>query len=104
MSCLVKPLLPGVPPPSFCRSWSCHPEGYLPPSPRSDFMDCSPTRLLCPWGSLGKNTGVGCHALLQRIFSTQEPSPCRKPSLALEPQGITVLRTGSPLGLGALRG
>ena len=28
-------------------------------------------RLLCPWNSPGKNTGVGCHSLLQRIFSTQ---------------------------------
>jgi len=27
--------------------------------------------LLCPWDSLGKNTGVGCHALLQGIFLTQ---------------------------------
>ena len=27
-------------------------------------MDCSPW-LLCPWDSLGKNTGVGCHFLLQ---------------------------------------
>ena len=24
-----------------------------------------PTRLLCPWGSPGKNTGAGCHFLLQ---------------------------------------
>ena len=24
-----------------------------------------PTRLRCPWDSLGKNTGVGCHFLLQ---------------------------------------
>ena len=31
-----------------------------------------PTRLLCPWNSPGKNTRVGCHALLQRIFQTQE--------------------------------
>ena len=23
---------------------------------------------LCPWDSSGKNTGVGCHALLQGIF------------------------------------
>ena len=30
-----------------------------------------PTRLLCPRNSPGKNTGVGCHALLQRIFPTQ---------------------------------
>ena len=31
-----------------------------------------PARLLCPWNSPGKNTGVGCCSLLQRIFSTQE--------------------------------
>ena len=30
-----------------------------------------PTRLLCPWVSPGKNTGVGCHFLLQGIFLTQ---------------------------------
>ena len=28
-------------------------------------------RLLCPWGSPGKNTGVGSHPLLQGIFPTQ---------------------------------
>ena len=28
-------------------------------------------RLLCPWDSPGKNTGVGCHALLWEIFLTQ---------------------------------
>ena len=26
---------------------------------------CNPTRLPCPWNSPGKNTGVGCHFLLQ---------------------------------------
>ena len=30
-----------------------------------------PTRCLCPGDFLGKNTGVGCHLLLQRIFLTQ---------------------------------
>ena len=30
-----------------------------------------PTRLPCPWDSPGKNTGVGCHFLLQEIFPTQ---------------------------------
>ena len=29
------------------------------------------TRLLCSWDSPGKNTGVGCHALLWGIFLTQ---------------------------------
>ena len=28
-------------------------------------------RLLCPWDSLGKNTGVSCYFLFQRIFPTQ---------------------------------
>ena len=28
-------------------------------------------QLPCPWDSPGKNTVVGCHALLQRIFPTQ---------------------------------
>ena len=35
-----------------------------------------PAKLLCPWDSLGKNTGVDCHALLQGIFPTQESNPC----------------------------
>ena len=30
-----------------------------------------PIRLLCPWDFPGKNTGVGCHFLLQGIFPTQ---------------------------------
>ena len=30
-----------------------------------------PAGLLCPWDSPGKNTGMGCHALLQGIFPTQ---------------------------------
>ena len=38
-------------------------------------MDCKPTRLLCSWDSPGKNTGVGCHALLQGIFQTQGLNP-----------------------------
>ena len=34
-----------------------------------------PARLLCPWDFPGKNTGVGCHALLQGIFLTQGSNP-----------------------------
>ena len=30
-----------------------------------------PTRLLCPWGSPGKNIGVGSRSLLQGIFLTE---------------------------------
>ena len=31
-----------------------------------------PTRLPCPWDSPGKNTGVGCHFLLQCVKSESE--------------------------------
>ena len=34
-----------------------------------------PARLLCPWDSPGKDTGVGCHALLQGTFPTQRSNP-----------------------------
>ena len=34
-----------------------------------------PTRLLCPWYSYGKNTGVRCNFLLQGIFPTQASNP-----------------------------
>ena len=38
-----------------------------------DPVDCRPpgSRLLCPWDFPGKNTGAGCHFLLQGIFPTQ---------------------------------
>ena len=43
----------------------------------SDFQPkLQPTRLLCPWDSPGKNTGVNSHALLQGIFPTQGSNPC----------------------------
>ena len=34
-----------------------------------------PTRLRHPWDFPGKNTGVGCHFLLQGIFTTQGSNP-----------------------------
>jgi len=30
-----------------------------------------PTRLICPWNSPGKNTGMGSHSFLHGIFLTQ---------------------------------
>ena len=49
-----------------------------------------PIRFLCPWDSSGKNTGVGCHSLLQGIFPTQG-KPCllhwQAGSLPLSHQG-----------------
>ena len=34
-------------------------------------LGLQPARLLCPWDSAGRNTGVGCHFLLQEIFPAQ---------------------------------
>ena len=38
--------------------------------------ELQPTRLLCPWNSLGKNTGGGSHSILQGVFPTQGLNPC----------------------------
>ena len=53
-----------------------------------------PTRLLCPWDFPGKDTGVGCHFLLQGNFQTQGSSlrllsllHWQAGSLPLEPPG-----------------
>ena len=35
-----------------------------------------PTRPVCSWDFPGKNTGVGCHFLLQAIFLTQGSNIC----------------------------
>ena len=50
-----------------------------------------PTRLLCPWNSPGKNTGVGCHSLPQGIFPKERSNPglphVQEDSLPFEPPG-----------------
>ena len=50
-----------------------------------------PIRLLCPWNSPSKNTGVACHSLLQEIFLTQGLNPgllhCRQTLYRLNRQG-----------------
>ena len=52
-----------------------------------------PTRLLCPWNSPGRNTGVGCHFLLQGIFVTRENEPA---SPALQVDSVPLSRQGNP--------
>jgi len=34
-------------------------------------FELTPARLLCPWDSPGKNTGMSCYILFQGIFLTQ---------------------------------
>ena len=55
-----------------------------------------PTRLLCPWNFPGKNTGVGCRFLLQRIFPSQRLNlgllHCRQTLYCLSHQGSPLTR------------
>ena len=67
-------------------------------------------RLLCPWDSLGKNIGVGCHALLQGIFPTQGSNPRRLcvlhwqiGSLSLAPPGKPCLQSNQVGGSKGVR-
>ena len=53
-------------------------------------------RLLCPWDSLGKNTGVGCHAFLQGIFPTQRLNPHILWLLHGQVGSISLSHLGSP--------
>ena len=39
-------------------------------------LGLKPASLLCLWDFPGKNTGEGCHFLLQGIFPTQRSNPC----------------------------
>ena len=55
-----------------------------------------PTRLLCPWDSPGKNTGVGCHVLLHKTLRiplwsvfTLKPSFKDRPALLRKISEIT---------------
>ena len=57
--------------------------------------------LVCPWDSPGKNTGMGCHALLKGIFLTQGSNPhllylphWQMGSLPLAPPGKVTLYYG----------
>ena len=60
------------------------------------FRPCGlgPTRLLCPWNSLGKNTGVGCHFL---VSPGDIPNPGIAPgSPALQVNSLPFESPGKP--------
>ena len=67
--------------PGQSLSYYCSIHTKSPVVARSVVSDSSPpcglwpARLLCPWDFPGKDTGVGCHSLLQRIFPTQGSNP-----------------------------
>ena len=56
-----------------------------------------PTRLLCPWNFPGKNTGVGCHFLLQGIFLTKG---LNLGLLHWQAGSLPLAIPGKPLGVG----
>ena len=51
-------------------------------------------RLLCPWDYHSKDTGVGCHFLLQGIFLTQGLNPCL---LLWQVDSLPLSHLGSPV-------
>ena len=55
-----------------------------------------PARLLYPWNSPGKNTGVGCHALLQGVLPTQGPNLSLLCFLHCQADSLPLHQLGSP--------
>ena len=58
-----------------------------------------PPRLLCAWDFPGKNTGVGCHFLLQGIFPTQGSNPYLWHLLNWQVNSSPLSHLGSPMGV-----
>ena len=61
--------------PNTCLAVCMHAQSLQLCPTLCDTMDYKSARLLSPWDSPGKNTGMGCHALLQGIFLTQGSNP-----------------------------
>ena len=53
-------------------------------------------RFLCLWDSPGKNTGMGCHFLLQGIFQTQGLNSCLLRLLHWQADSLLLNHQGSP--------
>ena len=102
----------------WCRKWTVVKVSHSVVSDSLQPRGLWPARILCPWGSPGKNTGVGSYSLLQGIFPTQGSNPglwsCRQilyclshqrspphhnylvPSLWLFPQKFSILSILGP--------
>ena len=59
-----------------------------------------PARLLCSWHFTGKNTGAGCHALLQGIFPTQGSNSCLLCLLHWQVGSLPLVPPGKPCAYG----
>ena len=53
-----------------------------------------PTRLPRPWDSPGKNTGVGCHFLLQKSLLMKVKEESEKVGLKLNIQKMKIMASG----------
>ena len=58
--------------------------------------DLQPAWLLCPWNFPGKNTGAGCHFLLQVIFPTQRENTGLLHLLHWQADSLPLHQLGSP--------
>ena len=81
------------------------PQGEAPPPPPKslqlcptlcDPTDCSPPGSSVPGDSSGKNTGMGCHTLLQGIFLTQGSNPCLLYFLHWQVGSLPLVPPGKP--------
>ena len=68
----------------FSRVWLCVTNGL------------EPARFLCSWGSPGKNTEVGCHALLQEIFLIRGSNLCLLYPLHWQAASLPLVPPGKP--------
>ena len=67
-----------------------------------DPMDCSPPGSSVHGDSPGKNTGVGCHFLLQGIFLTQGLNLCLLHFLYWQADSLPLSHVGSPQSMFSL--
>ena len=82
---------------SVCQRWSAC---CLVVSDSLQPYGLLPARLLCPWGFPGKKAGVGCQALLQRIFPTQGLNPHLLHLLHWQGDSLPLTPPGTPMQKG----
>ena len=82
-----------------------HLHGQYPPSltacthAQSCLTLCDPARLLCPWNFPDRNTGAGCHFLLQGSFLTQGSNPSLLRLLHWQAGSLPLHHLGSPINV-----
>ena len=59
-------------------------------------IDCSLPGFFLHWNFPGKNTGVGCHLLLQEIFPIQGLNPCLQCLLHWQMDSLSLEQPGEP--------